>query len=200
MGKAKKKKNKPLKAVEQADIELSRDAAALRETTPIAVLGAVGELGDQPPMVAWCLATLIGGLTAGDPRLARAGARMLAAHALATGVKALVKRSVDRTRPTLLVDEGRYAVGPGRHDDGAHSSFPSGHTAGAVAVARAWARAYPAQRKPAYAAASVIALVQLPRCAHFLSDIAAGAAIGWAAEAAASRLIDRLPEAPPAAG
>ena len=185
MGKAKKKKNKPLKAVEQADIELSRDAAALRETTPIAVLGAVGELGDQPPMVAWCLATLIGGL---------------AAHALATGVKALVKRSVDRTRPTLLVDEGRYAVGPGRHDDGAHSSFPSGHTAGAVAVARAWARAYPAQRKPAYAAASVIALVQLPRCAHFLSDIAAGAAIGWAAEAAASRLIDRLPEAPPAAG
>lgn len=198
MGKKKKKKN--ASAIERADIGISEGAAAFRDAPPVRLLGAFGELGDQPPMIAWSLATLIGGLSAGDPRLARAGVRMLAAHALATGVKALVKRAVDRTRPALLVDEGRYQVGPGTHDDGPHSSFPSGHTAGAVAVARAWARAYPAQTGPAYAAAATVALVQLPRCTHYLSDIAVGAAIGWAAEAAAGRLIDRLPGAPPAAG
>jgi membrane-associated phospholipid phosphatase len=196
----KKKQHKARAAIEAADIAISQDAATLRDSKAVALLGAVGDMGDQPPMVAWCLATLIGGVSARDPRLARAGARMLAAHALATAVKALVKRSVDRTRPALLVDEGRYRVGPGEHDEGPYNSFPSGHTAGAVAVARAWARAYPEQRGAAYGAAATVALVQLPRCAHFPSDLVAGAAIGWIAEAAASALIDRLPAAPPAAG
>jgi len=196
----KKKQHKARAAIEAADIAISQDAATLRDSKAVALLGAVGDMGDQPPMVAWCLATLIGGVSARDPRLARAGARMLAAHALATAVKALVKRSVDRTRPALLVDEGRYQVGPGDHDEGPYNSFPSGHTAGAVAVARAWARAYPEQRGAAYGAAATVALVQLPRCAHFPSDLVAGAAIGWIAEAAASALIDRLPAAPPAAG
>jgi membrane-associated phospholipid phosphatase len=190
MGKGKKRK--AIKAVEKADIKVARKAAAVRETPPIAALGKLGELGDQPPMVALCAATIAIGLYRRDGRLAATGVRMLAAHALATGIKHVIKRSVDRTRPRLLVEEGRYETGPGRHKDGEYSSFPSGHTAGAVAVARAYARDHPEGAWPAYAGAAMIAGVQVPRCHHFPSDIGAGAVIGLAAEAVVSWGYDRL--------
>ncbi len=122
-----------------------------------------------------------------DRDIVRAGGRMLAAHLLATAIKALVKRSVDRTRPDLLVDQGRYEVGKGRRNEGPFNSFPSGHTAGATAVACALVRAYPETAPYAYAAAGTIAVAQIPNCNHFASDIAAGAVIGWVAEAAVSR-------------
>ena len=67
--------------------------------------------------------------------------------------------------------------------------FPSGHTAGAVAVARACARHYPPARAPAYAWAAGVAAAQVPRCAHYPSDVAGGALVGLAAEAAADRLL-----------
>lgn len=191
MGK-KKKGRKALKAVEKADIAVARQASGARHHPMIATLGKAGELGDQPPMVALCAATITAGLVRRDGKLTAAGVRMLAAHALATGIKRIVKRSVDRTRPHLLVEEGRYETGLGEHKDGDHSSFPSGHTAGAVAVARAYARDYPEGAWPAYAGAAVIAGVQIPRCHHFPSDIGAGAVIGWAAEAAISWGYDRL--------
>ncbi|MBC7985427.1 MAG: hypothetical protein H7X93_01965, partial [Sphingomonadaceae bacterium] len=40
--------------------------------------GAVGDLGDQPPLLALSGATLAAGLVRRDRRLARAGARMIA--------------------------------------------------------------------------------------------------------------------------
>ena len=76
------------------------------------------------------------------------------------------------------------AFGP---DEGSWQSFPSGHTAGSVAAARALARAYPSASRPAYAGAAAIALVQLPRGKHFPSDVVAGTAVGVVAEA----LVDR---------
>lgn len=186
------KKKKAVRAVEKADLAVTREAAAFRDTPAVEALGKVGDLGDQPPMIALCSATIAAGLLRRDGRLAAAGVRMLLAHALATGIKTVVKHSVDRTRPNLLVEQGRYETGKGRHSDGDYSSFPSGHTAGAVAVARAYARDYPEGAAPAYAGAAVVAGVQLPRCHHFASDIAVGAAIGWIAEAAVSWGYDRL--------
>lgn len=191
MGK-KKKGRKAIEAVEKADIAVAREAGAARDHPAVAALGKFGELGDQPPMVALCAATIAAGLVRRDGRLASTGVRMLAAHALATGIKRVIKHSVDRTRPKLLVEEGRYETGPGRHKDGEYSSFPSGHTAGALAVARAYARDYPEAAWPAYAGAAMIAGIQVPRCHHFPSDIGAGAVVGWAAEAAVSWGYDRL--------
>jgi membrane-associated phospholipid phosphatase len=48
------------------------------------------------------------------------------------------------------------------------------------------ARRYPSAAVPAYIAAAGIAAAQVPRCAHYPSDIAAGVLVGLAAEAAAA--------------
>src|SRR4051812_33615928 len=160
-------------------------AAALRHEESLAVrlLDHVADLGDQPPMRILCGSVIAVGLIAGDRRLAGAGLRMLAAHTLATLAKDVVKRRVDRTRPRSLAKPGKDAK-PRRGDSEAkeETSFPSGHSAGAAAVARAFARSYPEHALPAYAAAGVLALVQIPRCAHYPTDVGAGLAIGIAAE------------------
>ena len=168
--------------LEQADIEVAEQAAKWRDNPAVRALGKLSELADQPPMIALSAATLLAGLGFREPRLARAGARMLAAHLLATAIKGQVKQRVDRTRPFVLADERRYKIGKGEHDEGKYNSFPSGHTAGAVAVAQAVAREYPAAAIPVRLLALAVALIQIPRCAHFPSDIGVGAAIGLGAE------------------
>jgi hypothetical protein len=86
-------------------------------------------------------------------------------------------------RPKLLLDQGRYEVEPFGPDDGDWHSFPSGHTAGSVAVARALAGVYPEARLAAYSGAAAVALVQIPRGAHYPLDVAAGALVGVVADA-----------------
>ena len=101
---------------------------------------------------------------------------MLASHLLATFIKGQVKQRVDRTRPFVIHEEGRYEVGTqAPRDEGKYNSFPSGHTAGAVAVAEALIREYPDTASPARLWAGAIALIQVPRCSHYPSDSAAGA-------------------------
>lgn len=177
------KKRDAIKKVEQADIAVSKRAAGVRDTPLVRGMGALGKLGDQPPLIAFCLGVAAAGLIRRDLTIVRGGGKMLLAHLLATGGKTAVKRSVDRTRPHLLVEEGRYELKKGERNEPAFNSFPSGHTAGAVAVAQAMAREFPETTVPAYTAAAMIAAVQVPRCNHFVSDTAVGALIGWAAEA-----------------
>lgn len=179
-------------AVEQADVAAARAVADLRDHPLTRAAGHVSELFDQPPLTALCLATIAGGLLLRDPAVARLGSRMLAAHLLAWGLKSAAKRVFDRTRPFVLVEEGRYETGIGEKFEKKHNSFPSGHTAGAVAVARAWARERPAESLPAHAVAAVAGLVQVPRCMHYPTDIGAGALVGVAAESLASRALDAI--------
>lgn len=187
--------NEALAAAERADLTLSQAAGEYRGTPLVRVLGTLSEVADQPQMVTINLLTVAAGAVRGDRRLLRTGVHMLAAHGLATLAKSAIKRSVDRTRPKLLVDEGRYDRGAGEHNEGPYNSFPSGHTAGAVAVARAVARRHEEAALPLYVAATAIALIQIPRCAHFVSDIGAGALIGAASEAVSHRIVERvLPE------
>lgn len=174
--------------VEKADIAVAEAAAPLRHTPPVKALGFLSEVADQPPLFAICAAVLAFGIANGRPRVARAGARMLAAEALATFLKSEIKHRVDRTRPRVLASGGRYRMEKGQSRDSAVSSFPSGHTAGAVAVARAVAREYPEARGAAYLAAGAIAAIQIPRCQHYVSDLAGGAALGIAAEAVVDRV------------
>ena len=181
--------------VEGIDAAIVRAVAPYRETWPVKALSTVGELADQPPMIASTSATLVAGLATGNDRLARAGARMLAAHLLATGIKTIVKNRVDRTRPQLLLEDGEYHWEEGDSDEGDEHSFPSGHTAGAVAVARSLTREYPGAAVPAAVATTLVAGVQVPSASHFPSDVVAGAAIGLVAEilvdAVATRVFGR---------
>lgn len=169
---------------------LAADAAAAEAAWPyqgsaaMEALGRFASLGDQPPLRTLCVATIAAGLAGGNRRLARAGLRMLASHTLATLAKDFVKRRVDRTRPRSKGGKGKdHIPRPGRHTAKEETSFPSGHSAGAAAVARAFARDYPEYSAPAHAAAGALALAQIPRCAHYPTDVGAGLAIGVAAEA-----------------
>jgi len=72
------------------------------------------------------------------------------------------------------------------------NSFPSGHTAGVVAVTRAMAREYPATALPGATAAAAIAVTRPMVGAHFPLDIVAGAAIGVASEWIVARAFDAV--------
>ena len=186
--------------IEDADIALSETVSAERKNPWVKALGTLGDMGDQPQLATLSACTLAFGLISGRPRVAIAGANMLLSFGVATAMKAAIKKTVSRTRPSLMLDEGTYAVEPLGPDEGAWHSFPSGHTAGSVAVARALARSCPEAALPAYAAAALIAGIQLPTAHHFASDIVAGAAIGFAADALVERatrlVLETLTEPP----
>jgi membrane-associated phospholipid phosphatase len=185
------------KLPQAAEAALDSDAAAAAAMAPyrdLPWLEPIADLGDQPQLRTLSLALLAAGLAAGrrsgyGPRLARAGLRMLIAHEAATLAKDFVKRRIDRTRPRSLQRPGKdHRPSAGRSRRKEETSFPSGHSAGAAAAARAFARELPEYRAAAAAGAGTLALVQVPRCAHYPTDIAAGLAIGLAAEAAVAAL------------
>lgn len=194
MSKQRAAKNRAKRLVD-ADIDVGHGVAReLGDHPVVRVAGKLSEVADQPPMVAINLTTLAIGLWQSDARLTRTGVRMLMAHGLATLAKAVIKKNVDRARPHLFSDRDDHRPKPGDTDEGPQNSFPSGHTAGAVAVARAVAREYPAAAGPAYAGAAAVATIQIPRGTHFPIDVAVGAVIALAAEAIVARL---LPDAGP---
>lgn len=186
-------KSKARTKAEEADLKAAEAAADLRHHPVVRAAGWISEVADQPQLITLCAATIAAGLWRRDRRLAATGARMLAAATLAIVIKDRAKHATDRTRPHVVVEGGGYRMEKGDGTgDGALGSFPSGHTAGAVAVARAAARGYPEVAPAAYLAAGLIAAVQVPRCAHYPTDIGAGALVGWLSEAAvtgAERLV-----------
>lgn len=191
MGKKRKAKQQAKRLVD-ADIDAGRGVAReLHDHPVVKVAGLLSEVADQPPTVAINLTTIAVGLLRADARLTRTGVRMLAAHGLATLAKSVIKANVDRARPHLFSDREDHRPKPGDTDEGPQNSFPSGHTAGAVAVARAVAREYPAAAGTAYAGAAGVAAIQIPRGTHFPIDVAVGAIIGWAAEAVVARVLQR---------
>jgi membrane-associated phospholipid phosphatase len=175
-------KGKAARAVLAADEAAAEAALPYRGSPGMEALGRFASLGDQPPLRTLCAAVIAAGVAGGNRRLARAGVRMLVAHTLATLAKDYVKERVDRTRPRSKGGSGKDPVPrPGRHTAKEETSFPSGHSAGAAAVARAFARDYPEYAAPAYAVGAALALAQIPRCAHYPTDVGAGLALGLAA-------------------
>lgn len=191
------------KAARGAEAVLKADAAAAKaaiphgDSWPVRILDPIAELGDQPQLRVLCGSVIALGLVVQDRRMLRTGVRMLAAHSLATWVKDFVKKRVDRTRPRSMRKSGKdHRPESGRSIAKEETSFPSGHSAGAAAVAAAFAREYRDHAAPALAAGAGLSLAQIPRCAHYPTDVGAGIAIGLAAEAAvdaAFRFADRRP-------
>src|SRR5687767_118919 len=132
-------------------------AVAPRRKWPAKLVETIGKLGDQPELRTLSGVVIAAGLLTADRRLVRAGVRMLLAHEIATLAKDLIKERIDRTRPHSARSHSERTVKPGRHTAKTKTSFPSGHSAGAVAVARAFGREYPQLQGPALAAAAVVA-------------------------------------------
>lgn len=176
------KVTKAAKRLEKADRKVTHTAAAKHDTPAMRVAAKVGELADQPPLIALSAATLAIGLILRRRPVVEAGARMLASHLLATAAKEVVKRSIDRTRPHSVKKGHAYKLEPGGNRSHHYSSFPSGHTAGAVAVARAAARVWPERTPSLSLAAAAAGGIQLPIAKHYAGDVLAGAAIGLASE------------------
>ena len=180
--------------VTRFDLSVVQAMEPYSDNPVIDAIGEVSELADQPPLVATSLIVLISGVVLRRPTVALTGLRMIAAHGTATGIKALIKTNLNRPRPDVVGKEGRHEVEKDETEgsDGEKKSFPSGHTAGAVAVARAVARTEPAAAPVVYTAAAVAGLIQIPRKSHFPSDVFAGFIIGMVAEAASSAVLRRL--------
>lgn len=185
-----KKKKKAAQAAE-AEHAFVGEVAEFARHQPVAVLGKASEIADQPPLIALSIATIATGAVLRRRDVARAGTRMLLAHALATAGKAALKRSIDRSRPARALADGKAKIGTGRGgSDTEFNSFPSGHTAGAVSVAEAVAHTIPSLATTARGSAAAVAAIQLPRGAHYPTDVVVGAAIGWVAERIAGVIVE----------
>lgn len=180
---------KPGGAIVRTDKALSHRLARYRHHPAARALGWAAEVADQPQLLSLSVATIAVGGFAGRRDLVRGGVRMLAAELTATGAKAVVKRLVERSRPGHALDTGDDRFRAGGRDDHALTSFPSGHTAGAVAVARAAAREIDGVALPAAIATGLVAAAQAPSGHHYLGDVAAGGIIGWLAEALVDRAV-----------
>src|SRR4051794_12811235 len=172
-------------AAEHVHVAVAARLASRKDTRLVRMVGDASEVGDQPPLFTICGTVLACGVLAGAPRATHAGAGMFGALLLATAVKTLVKGLISRTRPKVLLDETRHEVKPLGPGGGPSKSFPSGHTAGSVAVASAAVRAFPEYRWGFYGAAAALALAQVPCGAHYPADVIAGALTGFAAAHAA---------------
>jgi membrane-associated phospholipid phosphatase len=154
----------------------------------VGALALASEIGSWKSLLALSAGTWGWGMVVRDRRLADAGRHMLQAGILASIVKTTLKRTLHRTRPNVLMDEGVYARGWPGTSVGPWQSFPSGHSAISAAVACAAVRVYPEVKGVAYVTAAGVVAVQVVRGAHFPVDVMAGALIGVAAEATANRL------------
>jgi len=100
------------------DALMKADKAALDATAPyektklVKLLAWLSEIGDQPQLLTLSGGLFAVGLARRDRRMAHAGARMIAAHLLATAAKNFVKHRVDRTRPRSVNGKGGHKPGP----------------------------------------------------------------------------------------
>ena len=192
----KSKLKKIHRALMRADKATHEAMKPYEDSVAVKLLSRASKIGNQPQLYAMSGALLAAGLARRDRRMARAGGRMIASLAAATLAKNFVKHRIDRTRPRSADGNDDHKPKRGRSRAKEETSFPSGHSAGAIAVARAFAREYPQARLPALGGALGLALARIPRCAHYPTDVGAGLAIGLAAEAALAAL---WPSADPSA-
>ena len=157
-----------------------------RDSPLLQGLDLLSKLGDQPELRLIASGLIAAGTLADSDRTVRAGARMMIAHEAATVAKNALKTNIDRTRPRSARSGQEKKVKKGNHTTKEKTSFPSGHSAGAIAAARAFSREFPEYGLVTIGTAAVIALSQIPRRAHYVTDVAAGLAIGLMVEAIAS--------------
>ena len=142
-------------------------------------------LGDPGTVVIGVGAYGLGRLTRSE-HLADLGLHTTEAVVLSGAVTALIKGVAGRQRPFLdRTDSDRFAFGRG-FQSGARSSFPSGHTTAAFAVASAvteetrawWPRAPWVAAPLLYGGAAMVGLARVYDDKHWASDVVLGTGIG----------------------
>ncbi len=109
------------------------------------------------------------------PQWKDAGRQSLIAHGLVALSANILKHVIGRARPKFM-HAGNLEFSPA--GGSGWDSFPSGHAAAAFAVATVLAIKFPRARWPILAAAVAIAVSRILRGAHYLTDVAGGAALG----------------------
>jgi membrane-associated phospholipid phosphatase len=185
--KGKRSGRNQVEAIEERLIDLDDGARKLfqpyTDSAPVRALDLLSKLGDQPELRLMAGGLIIAGIFGDNARLVRAGGRMMIAHEAATLAKDLMKTLIDRTRPRSASGCDEKKPKRGDHTAKERTSFPSGHSAGAIAASRALSREYPEHGAEAIGAAAFIAASQVVRSAHYPTDVVAGMAIGLAVEA-----------------
>jgi membrane-associated phospholipid phosphatase len=179
-------------SVEDADLELGKKLAEKKDDPVVRALVEVGKLGDQEPLYAYAAAVIAAGLFSWNSRRARLGVSMLLAVAAADLGKRLLKGMVTRTRPHVLLEEGRYEADSGGSESKPEQSFPSGHVACTAAQARAISRLMPSVGPWSAVAVAIIGVARMAKGAHWPLDVAAGLVLGLVSEALSSRLLRGL--------
>ena len=143
--------------------------------------------------VKWPLFTAVGAVCDASCRRRLPAAGMAAALAAATAgiVVTVVKELVDRARPPLA-DPGLDPVGA----IPASASFPSGHSATAVATAVAVGLVHPRLRWPLLALAALVAVSRVYLGMHYSTDVLAGSALGVGIGLAAGLTVRRVARRP----
>ncbi len=104
----------------------------------------------------------------------------LAAGTLASHDREFSLRSADALASTYFLNRGlKDGFHVPRIDGGSNDSFPSGHTAGAFAVATMAAEADPKNAGWWYGGAALIGWSRVQTEAHRLPDVLAGVVVGW---------------------
>ncbi|MFI8189676.1 phosphatase PAP2 family protein [Streptomyces sp. NPDC085946] len=174
----------------RTDHRLTRQAATRIPAEAGRVLSAVEEVAESSKL--WCGAAAVMA-TAGGWRGRTAAAAGLTALTLAQLVSnGVAKQLVGRQRPPK--DWFPHDEVDDRPDS---SSFPSGHTAAAVAFTAAVAATWPLAGAACAVPAVMVATERVQSGAHYPSDVAAGAVIGlagaWLARRAPRLLLRHLP-------
>ncbi|MFF1711516.1 phosphatase PAP2 family protein [Streptomyces sp. NPDC058268] len=162
-----------LTSVSEADRVLTQRAASRIPPGVAKVLSAVEESAESTKL--WCGAAVamawLGGWRGRKAAAAGLGA-LVVAQLVSNG---LCKQLADRPRPpTEWIPHDEVADRPDS------SSFPSGHTAAAVAFTAAAAPSWPTAGALCAVPTALVALERVQSGAHYPSDVAAGAAIGLA--------------------
>lgn len=159
---------------EVAHFARSHENSALNRTSR--ELGKFGEEYSFATLASFYLA----GKILGDEKPVNVAKDGLIASVIAAGlVTPLIKEAGGRVRPRDQV--GGLETGNQFQPFSGNHSFPSGHTTQAFAVASVVAEHYPNPwaRGVSYGLASLVGLSRVQDDAHYASDVAAGAAIGF---------------------
>lgn len=174
----------------EADVAVAEALLPFEGNVLLRAVAAVGDFADQEPLYAASGAVIATGIVMRDGHVLRAGTRILASHLLATALRGVIKHMVDRTRPEAAARRGEYELSEGERFESDFNSFPSGHAAGALAVACAVSREWPKAGPVALGLGAAATVAPVLCSKHFVSDAIAGAAIGVIAESAVDALMN----------
>lgn len=121
-----------------------------------------------------------------DVRLKMAGAVILSVSIAAVACF-ILKRLLGRVRPNRP-DAGKF-LGPHWRRQSAHQSFPSSHSACAIACSASLAQMYPSGAPLFWGLGITTAVLRYVLDAHWPSDVLAGVALGYAAAQVGLRLL-----------